>query len=140
MSNITELILVWILVLTFSYFRPKFFSFLLLFFFFFRVFEVKFKGGEEKAYIYILKEICNGSIRLSRYFQRNLHLLIYDELWWYRGKKRTHRRKFHLNSTIEKRKKSDELNFFRVKRVSLYSPRCMEIVSSAFDNRRKNSF
>lgn len=54
MSNITELILVWILVLTFSYFRPKFFSFLLLFFFFFfRVFEVKFKGGEEKAYIYI---------------------------------------------------------------------------------------
>lgn len=44
----------WILVLTFSYFRPKFFSFLLLFFFFFfRVFEVKFKGGEEKAYIYI---------------------------------------------------------------------------------------
>lgn len=94
-----------------------------LFLFFFRVFEVKFKGGEEKAYIYILKEICNGSIRLSRYFQRNLHLLIYDELWWYRGKKRTHRRKFHLNSTIEKRKKSDELNFFRVKRVSLYS-RC----------------
>ena len=128
----------WILVLTFSYFRPKFFSFLLLFFFFFRVFEVKFKGGEEKAYIYILKEICNGSIRLSRYFQRNLHLLIYDELWWYRGKKRTHRRKFHLNSTIEKRKKSDELNFFRVKRVSLYPPLCIEIVSSAFDNRRKN--